>query len=162
MRKWLSIGCLLVLALSISSCSQKVEAPAAPTPPDHRAADAAAIRATDADWVKAVKDPAAFTSFYAEDAVLLPPGGPMTNGKERIGEAWRQMVAQPGFDLTFAPTKVEVSKSGDLAYEIGDYALTVNDKRGKPQTSKGKYVVVWAKQANGTWKVVVDAPTTTQ
>ena len=162
MRKWLLSGCFLSLAIFASSCSQKVEAPSAPTPPDHRAADAAAIRATDADWVKAAKDPAAFTSFYAKDAVLFPPLGPMTTGKDAISKAWRQMAAQPGFDLTFAPTKVEVSKSGDMAYEIGNYALTVNDKRGKPQTTKGKYVVVWGKQADGSWKVLVDAPTTTQ
>lgn len=160
MRKWFLSGCLLSLALFVSSCSQKVEAPSAP--PDHRAADAAAIRAADADWVKAAKDPAAFTSFYAQDGVLFPPGGPMTKGKEAIGEAWRQMMAQPGFALTFAPTKVEVSKSGDLAYDIGNYALTVNEKNGKPKTTKGKYVAVWGKQTDGTWKVLVDAPTTTQ
>lgn len=162
MRKWILSGCFLSLALFATSCSQKVEAPSTPTAPDHRAADAAAIRATDADWVKAVKDPATFTSFYADDAVLLPPGGPMTSGKEAISEAWQRMVAQPGFALTFAPTKVEVSKSGDMAYELGNYALTVNDKSGKPQTTKGKYVVVWGKQADGSWKALVDAPTTTQ
>ena len=162
MRKWIFSGCLLALALLVSSCSQKVEAPQAPTPPDHRVADAAAIRALDADWVKTVKDPQAFTAFYAEDAVVLPPGGQMASGKEAITKMWQQMVAQPGFDLTFAPAKVEVARSGDLAYEFGDYAITVNDKRGKPQTSKGKYVVVWAKQADGTWKVMVDSPTTTQ
>jgi ketosteroid isomerase-like protein len=31
----------------------------------------------------------------------------------------------------------------------------------KPQTVKAAYVVVWGKQANGTWKALVDAPTTT-
>lgn len=162
MRKWILSGLFLSLALFVSSCSQKVQAPSKPAAPDHRAADAAAIRAADANWVKAAKDPAAFTSFYAKDAVLFPPGAPMTSGKEAIGKAWQQMMAQPGFALTFAPTKVDVSKSGDLAYDIGNYALTVNDKKGKPQTSKGKYVAVWGKQADGTWKVLVDAPTTTQ
>jgi uncharacterized protein (TIGR02246 family) len=155
--------CFVALALFVSSCSQKVEPPPAPTPPDHRAADAAAIRAIDADWARAAtaKDPG-ITAFYAEDAVMFPPGGQMASGREAITKAWQSMSSQPGFALTFAPTKVEVSKSGDLAYEIGDYALTVNDKRGKPQTSKGKYVVVWGKQPDGTWKALVDAPTTTQ
>jgi uncharacterized protein (TIGR02246 family) len=163
-RKTISLVGLFVFAVLASACSQKVEAPPAPTPPDHRAADAAAIRALDAAWAKAAadKDPAKFASFYAPDATLLPPGGPMTTGKDAISEAWQHMVAQPGFSLTFAPTKVEVSKSGDMAYELGNYALTVNDKRGHPQTSKGKYVVVWGKQPGGTWKVLVDAPTTTQ
>ena len=164
MRRWIFSGALLAFAFFVSSCSQKVEAPPAPTPPDHRAADAAAIRATDADWVKTVtaKDPGAFTAFYAEDAVMLPPGGQMASGKEAITKTWTALSSQPGFALTFAPTKVEVSKSGELAYEVGDYELTVNDKRGKPQTAKGKYVVVWGKQPDGSWKALVDAPTTTQ
>jgi len=93
---------------------------------------------------------------------MLPPGGQMVSGNEAIAKAWQQMLAQPGFALTFAPTRIEVARSGDLAYEIGDYALTAKDKRGRPQTSKGKYVVVWAKQPDGAWKAVVDAPTTTQ
>jgi ketosteroid isomerase-like protein len=67
----------------------------------------------------------------------------------------------PGFALTFAPTKVEVARSGDLAYETGDYGLTTNDKQGKPQTTKAKYVIVWGKRSNGARKALVDSPATT-
>jgi ketosteroid isomerase-like protein len=56
---------------------------------------------------------------------------------------------------------VTVARSGDLAYEVGDYEMTINDKKGKPQTVKAKYVVVWGKQSDGKWKALVDAPTTT-
>jgi ketosteroid isomerase-like protein len=44
----------------------------------------------------------------------------------------------------------------------GDYELTTKDKKSKPQTVKAKYVTVWGKQPNGTWKVLADTPTTTQ
>ena len=137
--------------------------PVTQTPPDTRAADEAAIRQTDADWVKAAaaKDAQQATSFYADDASLLAPGAPIANGKDKVRKAWADMLGMPGFALTFGPTKVMVARSGDLAYEIGDYEMTVNDK-GKPQTTKAKYVVVWGKQADGKWKVLVDAPTTTQ
>ena len=47
-------------------------------------------------------------------------------------------------------------RSGDIAYERGTFELTAKDKRGKPTTSKGKYVVVWKKQADGFWKAVAD------
>ncbi len=30
--------------------------------------------------------------------------------------------------------------------------MTLNDKKGKPQTVKAKYVVVWGKQLGGSWK----------
>ncbi len=83
-------------------------------------------------------------------------------GKDAIQKAWTDMLATPGFALTFSPTKIEVSRSGDLAYEIGEYSQTTNDKKGKPQTVKAKYITVWGKQPDGSWKALVDAPTTTQ
>jgi ketosteroid isomerase-like protein len=64
--------------------------------------------------------------------------------------------------LEFTPDTVMVARSGDIAYETGDYSMTMDDKSGKPQTSKAKYVVVWVKQPDGTWKAMLDAPTTTQ
>ena len=51
---------------------------------------------------------------------------------------------------------MEVSSTGDLAYSLGLYETTVNDPRGNPLTYRGKYVVVWRKQPNGAWKVVID------
>ncbi|MGH9863540.1 MAG: YybH family protein, partial [Candidatus Acidiferrales bacterium] len=56
---------------------------------------------------------------------------------------------------TFSSTKVEVARSGDIAYELGTFELTGNDAKGKPQTTKGKYVVVRKKQA-GSWKAAAD------
>jgi uncharacterized protein (TIGR02246 family) len=163
-RKTIFLVGLSVFAVLASSCSQRTKPIQSAAEPDHRAADAAAVRAADAAWVKAAtaKNASKFVSFYAADATLLPPGAPMTTGKEAIEEAWQNMMKQPGFALTFAPSKVVVSKAGDLAYDLGNYSLTMNDPHGKPQTSKGKYVAVWARQADGTWKVVIDAPTTTQ
>ncbi len=154
---------LLLGAFGLVSCGGTSTPPAAPAAVDNRAADEAAIRAADVAWVKAVrsKDPAAASSFYADSAVLMAAGAPITNGKDAIQKAFAGMMTDPKFALTFAPTKVEVSKAGDLAYEIGDYEITFSDKKGKPVTTKAKYVVVWGKQADGGWKALVDAPNTT-
>jgi uncharacterized protein (TIGR02246 family) len=151
---------LLALA-ACNTASQQAAQPAAPT--DTRAADESAIRAADAEWVKAVaaKDVPQGTSYYADDAELFAPNAPAASGKEAIQKSWTGLFVMPGFALSFAPAKVVVSRSGDLAYETGNYEMTVNDKKGKPQTVKAKYVVVWGKQANGTWKVLLDSPTTT-
>jgi uncharacterized protein (TIGR02246 family) len=128
----------------------------------NHAADEAAIRGLDSAWVKAAvaKNVDQAASYYATDAVLMAPGAPMATGKDAIRAAFAGMMALPGFALTFAPDKITVG--ADLAYDVGSYALTMNDKAGKPQTSNGKYVVVWGKQPDGSWKVVLDAPTTTQ
>ncbi len=133
------------------------------TSADTRAADEAAIRALDAEWVKAIasKDLAKATSYYADTAQMFAPNAPAATGKDAVQKLCAGMLGLPGFALTFAPSKIEVARSGDLAYETGEYEMTVNDKKGKPQMVKAKYVVVWGKQPDGNWKALVDAPTTT-
>ena len=158
-----ALGVCLAGALGLAACSSTPTTPAGPAAVDTRAADESAIRAVDAAWTKAAesKDLAGVTAVYADNAVLMAPGAPIMSGKEAITKGWTGMAADKNFALSFGPTKVEVSKGGDLAYELGDYSLTLSDKKGKAQTSKGKYVVVWGKQADGSWKALVDAPTTT-
>jgi len=148
-----------VLAITAACAKQETAPPAAI---DHRALDESAIRAIDSAWVRgaAAKSLDGLTAAYADSAVVLAPGEPMAQGRDAIRKAFQGMLGAPGFGLTFGPDKITVS--GDVAYEIGSYALTMNDKKGKPQTSKAKYAVVWAKQADGMWKAVVDAITTTQ
>src|SRR5258706_8123847 len=42
-----------------------------------------------------------------------------------IQKAFTGLLAIPGFALTFGPTKVELARSGDLAYETGDDEFTI-------------------------------------
>jgi uncharacterized protein (TIGR02246 family) len=133
-------------------------------PPDNRTADESAIRNLDTEWVKAfaAKDAHHSASFYADRASLLLPAAPVANGKDTIEKTFAGMMSAPGFALSFTPTKIEVSRAGDFAYELGDYEFTMPDKKGKPQTAKAHYVVVWGKQPGGDWKALMDAPTTSQ
>ena len=120
-------------------------------------ADEQAIRALDAAWDKAsqAKDLDKSVSFYADDASMLPAGMPIASTKEAIRAVWTQLLSAPGGNLTFAPAKITVASSGDMAYEIGAFHLTANDAQGKPVITTGKFVVVWRKRA-GQWKVVAD------
>jgi uncharacterized protein (TIGR02246 family) len=155
---------LMSAACAFCACNMGNQQPTQPAAiPDTRTADETLIRNLDAEWVKTVagKDAQKSSSYYAGDGVLMAPGAPLASGKEDIQKTWAGMLATPGFALTFAPAKVTVARSGDLAYEVGDYEMTINDKKGKPQTVKAKYVVVWGKQSDGKWKALVDAPTTT-
>jgi uncharacterized protein (TIGR02246 family) len=155
------IFAILALLTACNTASQPTGQPAASV--DTRAADEAAIRSLDAEWVKAIasKDLAKATSYYSDTAEMFTPSTAAASGKEAVQKLCAGMLGLPGFALTFAPSKVEVARSGDLAYETGEYEMTLNDKKGKPQTVKAKYVVVWGKQAGGNWKALVDAPTTT-
>jgi uncharacterized protein (TIGR02246 family) len=165
-NRWSMVGAgvCVMAALGFAACnSTPTTTPTGPAAVDTRPVDEAAIRSADAAWTKAAesKDVTSFAAVYADNAVLMAPGAPMTSGKDAITKAFTGMSADKNFALSFGPTKIEVAKGGDMAYELGDYSLTMSDKKGKAQTSKGKYVVVWGKQSDGSWKALVDAPTTT-
>lgn len=116
------------------------------------------LRALDAAWSKAAgqKDAAATAAYYADDGVMLPPNSPIARGRAKAQELWAQLMATPGFALRFEPTQIVVSKSKDVAYDIGTYELTANDANGQPTKQLGKYLVAWKKDAKGVWKVMAD------
>jgi uncharacterized protein (TIGR02246 family) len=123
-----------------------------------RAADQATIRAASAAWSQAstAKDLDKTVSFYADDALQFPEKAPAAKGKENIRKNWAQLLAAPGPGLSFQTATVEIARSGELAYETGAYNFITTDKKGKSTDEKGKYVVVWKKQTDGSWKAAVD------
>ena len=117
-----------------------------------------ALRELDAQWCKAAqsKDVDKVVSYYAESAVMMPPNASAATTKEAIRSAWKEMLTTPGAAISWKATKVEVAKSGDLAYVSGTYEEAMTDASGKPVQDHGKYVEIFKKQADGTWKVVAD------
>jgi len=150
---------LTAAAVALAACAQQ-PAPAPSAPPDTRAADEATLRTLIGDWSASAraKDATKFVSVYAEDAVVMLANAPDIKGLAAIREGIPAMMQDPAFALSFEPDRIVVARSGDLAYETGTYAMTMTGPDKKPATEKGHYVVVWRKQADGTWKVVVDAP----
>jgi ketosteroid isomerase-like protein len=120
--------------------------------------DQQAIHKLDVEWSAAAgsKDVEKTISYYADDASAYPFNAPIATGKEQIRQVWEHLVSIPGFSLSFTPTKIEVAKSGDLAYDVGTFELKTNDTQGNVVSQVGKYVVVWKKQKNLKWKVVAD------
>jgi ketosteroid isomerase-like protein len=66
------------------------------------------------------------------------------------------MLTSPGAAISWTATKVEVTKAGDLAYVSGTYEETLTDARVKPGKDRGKYLEIFKKQADGTWKCIRD------
>jgi ketosteroid isomerase-like protein len=145
-------------ALALAGCV--AEAPAPAVPPDNRAADEAALRAALKQWAAAAeaKDAATFASFYANEGILMLENAPDARGMPALKEGTSGMMSDPNFSLSFGPDEVVVARSGDLAYDIGSYSLTMSGPDGTAVTQKGHYVDVWTKNAVGEWKVAVDAP----
>jgi uncharacterized protein (TIGR02246 family) len=142
-------GCLGFVVLALG-CNQ------APPPVDLKAAEDA-VRAVDAAELKAAQalDAAGVAAWYTDDVAVLCPNKPLAAGKDAAQKAWVAMLV-PGTQVTWAPTKVEVAASGDMAYDQGTYTMSMPGPDGKPVSDTGKYLVVAKKQADGSWKVAED------
>jgi uncharacterized protein (TIGR02246 family) len=148
------IVCLALVVLS-AGCSNPPPAP----PPDTRPADLQAVKDLEASWLKDVptKDADKWASYFADDASGLYPGAEILNGKTAIKAAMAPYFADPNFSLTFETTRAMASKGGDMVYTQGTYVMTLtNPKTKKPMTDKGKFLTVYSKQADGSWKAIAD------
>ena len=122
------------------------------------AADEQTIRDLDTKWsaTAGAKDLDKMLSYYSDDAIVMPPNAAIATTKEAIRSIWKDLLASSGLVISWKATKVEVAKSGDMAYSSGTYELTMNDASGKPINDRGKYLAVWEKQADGKWKCGAD------
>jgi ketosteroid isomerase-like protein len=110
-----------------------------------------ALLALDREWSQTTKEPDRFVSYYAADARLYAPGMPLQTGTDAIRKAFGEMSAAPGFSLSWMASDADVSTSGDIGRVSGTYQATIGGA-----TEKGKYLVLWKKQADGKWKVTDD------
>jgi uncharacterized protein (TIGR02246 family) len=139
--------------LILASCSV---APA----PETREADARALRDGEVaafvkDW--GGKDADRIAAHYTEDGNVMVPNSPTMTGREAIGKGMKEALADPNWSLALQPGQVEVSRSGDLAYARGTYVLTATDvPTKKAVTEKGRFLTIFRKAADGSWKAVQD------
>jgi uncharacterized protein (TIGR02246 family) len=146
------------MAVFLIGCGT-AQTPAPAPPADTRVQDEAAIRASAQDWGRAIesKNLDQTVAFYADDAWVYPQNAPVAKTAEQRRAVWAAFFATPGAaDMEGEIGRVEVARSGDLAVEFGTFAMTMNDKKGKPVTENEKYVVTWKKEADGKWKVIAD------
>jgi ketosteroid isomerase-like protein len=123
---------------------------------DSSAADAQAVKARSEAWSKdaASKDAAKLGSYYADDATVMMPNEPVFRGADSIKAVLTPMMQDPNFALSFKADKIEAS--GILVYTQGTYSRTTTGRDGKPLVDTGKYLTVWKKQADGSWKAIED------
>ena len=96
-----------------------------------------------------------YLSYYAEDAVELPNGHALLRGKAEVAKTM-SFLDDPHNHLLWTPVGGGVSASGDLGYTYGTYEFRSRDKDGKLGSTYGKYVTIWRKQGDGSWKVALD------
>lgn len=88
---------------------------------------------------------AAFQTFYATDGIAFDPAP--TNGQDLVA-GW----SDDGPHMVWGPDIAEASAAGDMGYTSGPYVVTLPDGSHR----YGHYHSVWARQADGAWRVVID------
>ena len=146
--------CILPMALLLAGCQQKPAAGLAE-------ADRAAIRQTFDSAMKLSKVPAnpqvkdwtAYcTLYYAENAAILAANEPAIKGLPAVTKF---MNTFPPI-TAFAPKIETIDGEGGTAYVKGTYEMTIQATPQLAVNDKGKYLEVWKKQGDGSWKAIYD------
>jgi ketosteroid isomerase-like protein len=98
----------------------------------------------------------AITSFYEEDAVRLPAGLPIIRGLATIRE--RMVRSREQTDVFFDDIgEPALQRSGDLAVTYSTYdERRISKASGEVTRQVGQWLLVWRRQADGTWKVSIE------
>jgi ketosteroid isomerase-like protein len=145
----MSMKKLIFILLILAGCS-------AP-PPDVELLKKALVK-TDQDFSQMSMDKgmrAAFTFYAADDVIKLREGKFPVFGKKDL-EAYLQKIPDSLIHLRWAPVKSDVD--GTIGYTFGKWEMRL----AVPDTLMyGVYVTIWKKQADGTWKYVLDGGNST-
>ena len=138
-----AVGCLLLLSLGTAGAQSDI---------------AKQLRKLDTQWSAAAsaKDVDKTVSYYSNNAIVMPPNAPVATTKRAIRAQWKKDIDSM-ISGGWKATRVEVAKSGDMAYVSGTYTFNFKDASGKTVRDRGKYLEVWQRQTDGSWKCSADA-----
>ena len=123
-----------------------------------QAKPADAVRAADQDWLKvfAAKNVDKSVEFFDDKGAMLASNAPIAESKEAISKLLTGFFALPNLKISWRVDRADVARSGELGYTSGTYEMTFSDPTGKTIPDNGKYVTVWKKQKDGSWRVLLD------
>jgi len=142
-------------AAEVNLSADQVTPPARPLPKameearnEVRAADSAF-----ADLTYRMGTGFAFSNTVAPNGVVF--GEPqLVIGADAVRDLYASR--QSTSSLAFRPVYAGVAESRDLGFTVGEYVATGLGPSGAAVQRMGKYLTVWKRQRDGTWKFVVD------
>ena len=121
-------------------------------------AELATLRAAALEYHAAAssKDAAAVVALYDEAPIMVPPNAEMVEGLSDVQGYRFGFIETPGVELEFEILRAEVSASGDIGWTLALGQITINREDAPPGQDIVRDFHTWKKQADGSWKVVVD------
>ena len=121
----------------------------------HRTAE---ILAADAAWLKAyeTRDVSKAVAFMDERGSMLSPYTPIATGRDAVSKLMATEFAVRDMKLKWHADAAGLARSGELGYTSGSYDVSFTEAPGKAGSDKGKYLTLWRKQTDGSWKVLFD------
>jgi uncharacterized protein (TIGR02246 family) len=120
------------------------------------AADTKAINALLVEYFAAFNsnDAAAAAATFADDGIWMGPNAAAIEGKQAIQTAAGAALNEYSYQVASTPLETQVA--GDWAYDRGNYTVTVTPKSGKPMERSSKYLTIYKRQPDGSWKCYRD------
>src|SRR6202035_2586304 len=114
-----------------------------------------AIDKGNAQWVDAwdKADASLIAELFATDGILLGQNGKLFKGPKQILERMKTVMEAAGKGVKATVTTVDLWLDSDTAYETGKYSYTSQEK-GQPVTDEGRYVTIWRRQSDSSWKII--------
>jgi uncharacterized protein (TIGR02246 family) len=106
-------------------------------------------------WLEAFNagDGAGVVACYAEDGRLLPPNSEILQGRTAM-QPFVQGFIDTGAKISF--DLLDVYEGHDICTAVGRYEMTFPAGADGPDRDSGKYIEVWARQADGSWLIKDD------
>lgn len=98
-------------------------------------------------------DAEAWLALWDEEGVQMPPGMPARGKDVLLGGVPKAFAAMPASAMEIVPEETVIM--GDMAFSRGTYiaALTV---KGNEVNVDGKFMTIFRRQPDGTWKIYRD------
>lgn len=152
----------LLAALVLACAPPAGQEPAEPSEPSEPAPSAAEVRQAIEQAAEAFRtaalaeDAEGIVAIYTSDAVLMPPNMPAQEGSAAIRTWMSDFFTQFTID-EFQLRTEEIEVAGDWAYRRGAFEMTTTPTAGgDPVQDAGKFIEIWQRQADGSWKMSHD------
>ncbi|MGZ4059510.1 MAG: YybH family protein, partial [Bacteroidia bacterium] len=99
----------------------------------------------------------AFMAYAADDVIKMRPQEYPIMNKQDLKKMFDEHKSDGNLKFKWEPVKGDISASGDLGYTFGNWQIYIKGgPTSKDTTIYGNYISIWKKQADGSWKYVLD------